>query len=148
MFGLAGGGGYAEQIVVHGRTVARIPERLSFSEAAAVPEAFITAWDAAVTQAGLTAGETVLIHAAGSGVGTAAVQIARAIGARSIGTARSPHKLERARALGLDVAVLVRTAISPRRCALPAGPTWCWSWWAGLTWPRTCCAWRRAGASC
>jgi NADPH:quinone reductase len=107
VFGLTGGGGYAEQIVVHARTVARIPDRLSFTEAAAVPEAFITAWDAAVTQAGLTAGETVLIHAAGSGVGTAAVQIARAIGARSIGTARSPHKLELARALGLDVAIPV-----------------------------------------
>jgi NADPH:quinone reductase-like Zn-dependent oxidoreductase len=93
-------------VVVHGRTVARIPAALSFTEAAAVPEAFITAWDAAVTQAGLSAGETVLIHAAGSGVGTAAVQIARAIGARSIGTARTAEKLERTRALGLDHGVL------------------------------------------
>jgi NADPH2:quinone reductase len=111
VFGLAGGGAYAEQIVVHARTVARMPPGLSFTDAAAVPEAFITAWDAMVTQAGLTAGETVLIHAAGSGVGTAAVQIARVLGARSIGTVRasagSAAKLQRARALGLDVAVEV-----------------------------------------
>jgi NADPH:quinone reductase len=102
VFGLCGGGAYAEQIVVHARTVAKIPPGLSFTAAAAVPEAFITAWDAAVTQAGLAAGETLLSHAVGSGVGTAAVQIARAIGARSIGTARSGAKLDRARALGLD----------------------------------------------
>jgi NADPH2:quinone reductase len=105
VFGLAGGGGYAEQIVVPARAVARMPDHLSFTDGAAVPEAFITAWDAAVTQAHLGAGETLLIHAVGSGVGTAAVQIARAIGARSIGTARSGDKLERARALGLDVGV-------------------------------------------
>jgi len=106
VFGLCGGGAYAEQVVVHARTVARIPAALSFTDAAAVPEAFITAWDAAVTQAGLAAGETLLVHAVGSGVGTAAAQIARAIGARSIGTARTADKLERARALGLDHGVL------------------------------------------
>ena len=105
VFGLAGGGAYAEQIVVHARTVAQMPPGLSFSAGAAVPEAFITAWDAAVTQAGLRAGETVLIHAVGSGVGTAAVQLARAIGARSIGTARTADKGAAARALGLDVFV-------------------------------------------
>jgi putative PIG3 family NAD(P)H quinone oxidoreductase len=102
VFGLCGGGSYAESVVLHGRTLARIPAGMSFTDAAAVPEAFITAWDAAVTQAGLAAGETVLIHAVGSGVGTAAVQIARAIGARSLGTARTADKLERTRALGLD----------------------------------------------
>jgi NADPH:quinone reductase len=107
VFGLAGGGTYAQQIVVPARTAVKIPPGLSFTDAAAVPEAFITAWDAAVTQAGLGAGETMLIHAVGSGVGTAAVQIARAIGARSIGTSRSPEKLDRARALGLDVSLAV-----------------------------------------
>jgi len=107
VFGLCGGGAYAEQLVAHGRTLARIPAALSFTEAAAVPEAFITAWDALVTQAGLGAGETVLIHAAGSGVGTAAVQIARAVGARAIGTARTPAKLERLRTMGLDQALAV-----------------------------------------
>ncbi|HZS35547.1 MAG TPA: NAD(P)H-quinone oxidoreductase [Polyangia bacterium] len=106
VFGLAGGGTYAEQLVVHARAIARLPERVSFHEGAAVPEAFITAYDAMVTQAGLAAGETVLIHAAGSGVGTAAIQIARAIGARSVGTARTQAKLERARPLGLDAGVV------------------------------------------
>ena len=107
VFGLCGGGAYAEAVVVHARTVVRMPPALSFDEGAAIPEAFITAWDALVTQAHLTAGEHVLIQAAGSGVGTAAIQIARAIGARSFGTARTADKLERARALGLDEGVPV-----------------------------------------
>jgi putative PIG3 family NAD(P)H quinone oxidoreductase len=102
VFGLCGGGSYAEYLIVHARALAKMPDHLSFTDAAAVPEAFITAWDAMVTQAHLAAGETVLISAAGSGVGTAAVQIARAIGARSIGSARTAAKLERAKSLGLD----------------------------------------------
>jgi NADPH:quinone reductase len=110
VFGLAGGGTYAELVVVHGRALARIPERLGFEAAAATPEAFITAYDALVTQARLGCGERVLIHAVGSGVGTAAVQIARAIGARAIGTARTEAKLERARTLGLDDGILVAGA--------------------------------------
>jgi putative PIG3 family NAD(P)H quinone oxidoreductase len=107
VFGVVGGGGYAQQLAVNARTLARMPADLSFTDAAAVPEAFVTAWDAMVGQARLGSGETVLVHAAGSGVGTAAIQIARAIGARSIGTARTADKLERARALGLDEGVLV-----------------------------------------
>jgi NADPH2:quinone reductase len=106
VFGVVGGGGYAEQLTAHARSLARMPEGMTFTDAAAIPEAFITAWDAMVDQGRLAAGETVLIQAAGSGVGTAAVQIARAIGARSIGTARTADKLERARALGLDECVL------------------------------------------
>lgn len=107
VFGLVGGGSYAEYVVVHGRTLARMPDGMTFTDAAAVPEAFVTAWDALVTQANLSAGETVLVHAAGSGVGTAGVQIARAIGARTVGTARTSEKLERAVALGLSVAIVV-----------------------------------------
>jgi putative PIG3 family NAD(P)H quinone oxidoreductase len=107
VFGLAGGGTYAEELLVHGRALARMPDSLSFIEGAAIPEAFITAYDAMVLQAALAAGESVLVHAAGSGVGTAAIQIARAIGAHPIGTARSPDKLERARTLGLVEAVQV-----------------------------------------
>jgi NADPH:quinone reductase len=106
VFGLTGGGSYAEELVVHGRTLAPMPDRLSFVDGAAIPEAFITAYDAMVTQGQLAAGETVLVHAVGSGVGTAAVQIARAIGARSVGTARTATKLERARSLGLDAGVV------------------------------------------
>jgi NADPH:quinone reductase len=106
VFGLAGGGTYAERLVVHARTLARIPDGIPFEEAAAIPEAFVTAWDAMVTQGRLAAGETVLVSAVGSGVGTAAVQIARAIGARALGTARTPDKLERARELGLDAGIV------------------------------------------
>jgi NADPH:quinone reductase len=101
VYGLAGGGTYAEKVVVHERTLAQIPDGLDFVQAAAVPEAFVTAYDAMVSQAGLSAGETVLVSAVGSGVGTAAVQIARAIGARAIGTARTESKLGRAAELGM-----------------------------------------------
>jgi NADPH:quinone reductase-like Zn-dependent oxidoreductase len=107
VFGLAGGGTYSEAIVVHSRALARVPDRLTFEEAAAAPEAFITAFDAMVTQARLGSGERVLVHAVGSGVGTAAVQIARAIGARSLGTARTLAKIDRAKGLGLDEGILV-----------------------------------------
>jgi putative PIG3 family NAD(P)H quinone oxidoreductase len=106
VFGVVGGGAYAEAVVVHARTLARIPDALDFTQAAAVPEAFITAYDAMVLQGDLTAGDVVLVHAVGSGVGTAAVQIARAIGARSIGTARGESKLARARELGMNEGVV------------------------------------------
>jgi NADPH:quinone reductase len=106
VFGLAGGGTYAEQLVVHAGTVARMPNGLSFTDGAAIPEAFLTAYDAMVSQGQLAAGRSVLISAVGSGVGTAAVQIARAIGARSIGTARTESKLGRARELGMDHGVV------------------------------------------
>jgi NADPH2:quinone reductase len=101
VFGLTGGGAYADYLVVHARALATIPERLSFTEAAAVPEAFITAYDAMVTQAGLASGEVVLVHAVGSGVGTAAVQVARAVGARAVGTSRTEAKLGRAKSYGM-----------------------------------------------
>jgi NADPH:quinone reductase len=110
VYGIVSGGAYAEAVVVHARTLAPVPsvsgQPLGFVEAAAIPEAFLTAYDAMVAQGGLAAGETVLVHAAGSGVGTAAVQIARAIGARPIGTARSKEKLERAAALGLHAGIV------------------------------------------
>lgn len=110
VFGLVGGGAYAEALLVHEEVTCALPEELDFTSAAALPEAYLTAYDAMVTQAGLAAGETVLIHAVGSGVGTAAVQIARAIGARSVGTARTQEKLDDARALGLDAGILVHNA--------------------------------------
>jgi NADPH:quinone reductase len=106
VFGVVGGGGYAEAVVVHARTLARIPANLDFTQAAAVPEAFITAYDALVLQGGLGAGDVVLVHAVGSGVGTAAVQIARAVSARAIGTARTESKLERAKELGMSAGVV------------------------------------------
>jgi putative PIG3 family NAD(P)H quinone oxidoreductase len=106
VFGLVGGGGYAEQVVSPERAVARIPDGMSFEHAAAVPEAFITAHDAIVGQAGLRGGETLLVHAVGSGVGTAAAQLGRALGVFVIGTARTADKLDRARALGMNAGVV------------------------------------------
>lgn len=107
VFGLIGGGSYCERVVVHARTLIPIPGNLSFVEAAAVPEAFITAYDAMVLQCGLTSGETILISAVGSGVGTAAIQIACAIGATGVGTARSKNKIDTAKELGLHHAIVL-----------------------------------------
>jgi len=105
VMGIVGGGGYAEYVVVHEREAMRIPQGLSYEEGAAIPEAFLTAYDALFTRLELLMGERVLIHAVGSGVGTAALQLARAAGAVTIGTSRSPEKLRRAGELGLDVAI-------------------------------------------
>lgn len=110
VFGLCGGGSYADYVVVHGRTLAPIPQSLTFEQAAAIPEVFITAFDALVSQMRLVSGDNVLISAVGSGVGTAAVQIVKALGARSIGTSRTEEKLEDAKKLGLDDGILVKDA--------------------------------------
>lgn len=107
VFGITGGGAQAEYVVVPESTLAEIPDNLDWVQAAAVPEVFITAHDALFTQAKLTIGETVLVHAAGSGVGTAAIQLVRAAGARAFGTSRTAEKLERARAYGLDDSIAV-----------------------------------------
>lgn len=105
VMGLVGGGGYAEFVVVQEREALAIPPLLSFEEAAAVPEVFITAHDALFTQMRLELGERLLIHAVGSGVGTAALQLAKAAGATVIGTSRAEWKLERATDYGLDVLI-------------------------------------------
>ena len=107
VFGLADGGAHAEFVCVPWAHCARIPARLDFAEAGAVPEAFITAHDAMVTQGGLAAGGRVIITACGSGVGTAGVQLAHAIGALAFGTSRTAGKLERARDLGLSGGVVL-----------------------------------------
>ncbi len=101
VMGLVGGGAHAEYVVVHQDEALAVPAGLTWTEGAAIPEAFLTAWDALVARGRLRAGERVLIHAVGSGVGTAAVQLAARMGATPIGTSRSAAKLERARALGL-----------------------------------------------
>lgn len=103
VMGLAGGGAQAEYILSHEGLLVEIPENLNFVQAAAVPEVFVTAHDALFTQGGLQMGERILIHAAGSGVGTAAIQLAHAVGATTFGTSRTPAKLEQAKPLGLDV---------------------------------------------
>jgi putative PIG3 family NAD(P)H quinone oxidoreductase len=105
VFGLVGGGAHAEFAVAHEDTLARVPNAIDWPEAAAIPEAFITAHDALVMQAGLRATESVLVLAAGSGVGLAAIQIARAWGAVPFGTSRTADKIDRARAFGLEAGI-------------------------------------------
>jgi NADPH:quinone reductase len=105
VMGLVGGGGHAEYLCVHEREAIRVPRSMSWEESAAIPEAFLTAYDALFRQLGLRTGEIVLIHAVGSGVGTAAVQIARVASVATVGTSRSAGKLERAKELGLEIAI-------------------------------------------
>jgi len=102
VFGLTGGGAHADYVVTYESLLAEIPANLDWPQAAAVPEVFITAHDALWTQAQLRPGETVLIHAVGSGVGLAAVQLARAIQAVPYGTYRTAGKIEQAKPLGLE----------------------------------------------
>jgi putative PIG3 family NAD(P)H quinone oxidoreductase len=107
VFGITAGGGHAEFLAIDAGCAARVPERFSWTDAGAIPEAFMTAHDALVTQAQVAVGERVLIHAVGSGVGLAATQVARAWKAIPFGTARTPDKIERARELGLEDGVVV-----------------------------------------
>ncbi len=102
-------GGQAEKIAISAKNVLPKPANLSFEQAAAVPLTFMTAWHALVHRAKLRIGETVLVHAAGSGVGVAAVQIAKLLGARVIATAGSDAKLEKAKGLGADHVVNYET---------------------------------------
>lgn len=95
-------GGYAEKIAVDARDTMIVPKGLSPVEWAAVPLVFLTAWHMLVTRAKLQAGETVLIHAAGSGIGSAAIQIAKYHGTRVITTASTDAKLSKAKSLGAD----------------------------------------------
>jgi NADPH:quinone reductase len=105
VMGLVGGGAQAELLVVHQDEVLPIPAGLSYAEAAAIPEVFLTAYDALVTRGQLQARERVLIHAVGSGLGTAAAQIARQLGATVLGTSRSADKLAKALVYGLEIGI-------------------------------------------
>jgi NADPH:quinone reductase-like Zn-dependent oxidoreductase len=103
VMGLVGAGGQAEKLVTHERLLLRVPEGMPFVEAAAIPEVFFTAWDALALRAEMRPGDAVLVHAAGSGVGTAAVQVAKLLGAsRVMGTSRTPEKIGRLRAMGVE----------------------------------------------
>jgi putative PIG3 family NAD(P)H quinone oxidoreductase len=104
VMGIVSGGAYAEQLVLHERQALKIPDNVSLHDAAAIPEVFITAWDALVVQGGLTSGRWALVHAGASGVGTAAIQICKAIGARIVVTC-STGKVDACRELGADVVV-------------------------------------------
>ncbi len=104
VMGIVGGGAYAERLAIHERQAMPVPATVDLADAAAIPEVFLTAFDALVVQGGLTSGRWALVHAGASGVGTAAIQIAKAIGARVAVTA-SAGKLDRCRDLGADVAI-------------------------------------------
>jgi NADPH2:quinone reductase len=104
VMGITAGGGYAQRIAVHERQVAAVPASVALSDAGALPEVWITAFDALVAQGGLAPGGAALVHAGASGVGTAAIQIAKALGATVVVTA-SAGKLASCVALGADRAV-------------------------------------------
>ena len=104
VMGIVGGGSYAERLTTHERMLLPVPGTVELADAAAIPEVFITAYDALVIQGGLTAGRTALVHAGASGVGTAAIQICRALGAEVIVTA-SAGKVAACRELGARLAV-------------------------------------------
>jgi putative PIG3 family NAD(P)H quinone oxidoreductase len=106
---LLAGGGYAEQVVVHAGSVLPVPARLSLEQAAAVPEVFLTAHLNLFELGGLPAGGAALVHGGGSGVGTAAIQLVKAAGARCLVTAGSDEKCRRCRELGADAAVNYRS---------------------------------------
>jgi putative PIG3 family NAD(P)H quinone oxidoreductase len=119
VMGLVGGGAMAELLTVHQDEALPIPDSLDFEAAAAVPEAFLTAYDALVTRGRLAAGERVLVHAVGSGVGTAAAQIAKHLGATVLGTSRSAGKLARSVMYGLDVGIDTSRAPFPDQVGDP-----------------------------
>ena len=106
---LVAGGGYAEYCPVHETNALPAPPTLSLIEAAAIPETFFTVWHNAFERGRLKSGETLLVHGGSSGIGTAAIQLAKAFGARVITTAGSVEKCEACRKLGADVAVNYRT---------------------------------------
>lgn len=107
VFGITAGGAQAEFLTSDESLLVKIPDNLSFAQAAAIPEAFITAHDAIFTNGKLQAAETLLIHAVGSGVGLAALQLAKAINAKVFGTSRTYEKLEKCKEFGLDEAIVV-----------------------------------------
>ena len=108
VMGLVASGGYAEYVVVHESNALPVPDALSDVEAGAVPETFFTVWTNVFERARLRAGETILIHGGSSGIGTTAIQLAKAFGARVIATAGSAAKLDACRALGAEILINYR----------------------------------------
>jgi NADPH:quinone reductase-like Zn-dependent oxidoreductase len=109
VFGITAGGAQAEFLTTDESLLAKIPDNLNFVEAACVPEAFITAHDAIFTQGNLQTGETLLIHAVGSGVGLAALQLAKAKDIKTFGTSRTYDKLTKCKKFGLDFGIVTET---------------------------------------
>jgi putative PIG3 family NAD(P)H quinone oxidoreductase len=102
VMGIESGGCYAEQVATYARQALPVPDDVDLVDAAAIPEVFITAWDALVVQGGLTSGRWALVHAGASGVGTAAIQIVKSIGA-NVAVTCSVGKMEACRQLGADI---------------------------------------------
>jgi putative PIG3 family NAD(P)H quinone oxidoreductase len=119
--GIAAGGTYAEYVCVHHGLCFERPEGVSLIESAAIAEAFVTAHDALVTIGGAREGSAVLVHAVGSGVGVAAVQIASALGARVVGTARTESKRVRAKAFALEAAIDAESFEAPVKALFERG---------------------------
>lgn len=106
VMGLVGGGAYAQQIVTHERETLSVPKGVAFTDAAAIPEAFLTAYRGVFLQGGLEAGQWCLVRGATSGVGQAALQLIRALGARSIATSRGQERLDGLTAIGFDLGLV------------------------------------------
>ncbi len=106
VMGLVGGGAYAENVLVHERDTLDVPDGMSLNDAAAVPEAFLTAYRAVFLEAGLKPGQWCLIRGATSGVGLAALQLIRALGARSIATSRTQERLDAIESIGFDLGLV------------------------------------------
>ena len=122
VMGIEAGGAHAEKIATHERQLLAVPEGTALTDAAAIPEVFLTAWDALVLQGGLTSGRWALVHAGASGVGTASIQIAKAVGA-SVAVTCSARKAVLCRDLGADV-VLERSPhewLADARAMVPNG---------------------------
>lgn len=111
VFGITAGGANAEFLLSDDSLLVKIPDNLSFTEAAAIPEAFITAHDAVFAQANLREGETLLIHAVASGVGLAALQLAKRRNIKVFGTSRTGDKLDKCKEFGLDEAILISNEV-------------------------------------
>lgn len=106
VMGLIGGGAYAEQVVVHERETLTIPEGMIFTDAAAIPEAFLTAYRAVFLEGGLAPGQWCLVRGATSGVGQAALKLIRVLGARSIATSRGQARLDALADIGFDIGLV------------------------------------------
>jgi putative PIG3 family NAD(P)H quinone oxidoreductase len=122
VMGIEAGGAYAQRIATHERQLMAVPVGVDIVDAAAIPEVFLTAWDALVVQGGLTSGRWALVHAGASGVGTAGIQIAKAVGAR-VAVTCSTGKAGVCRSLGADL-VLERSPhdwLADAQAAVPDG---------------------------
>ena len=145
VFGLLSGGGYASRVTTHHLMTMPIPDELDFVQAAAIPEVFFTAYDALFNHCELQMGESALVHAVGSGVGTAALQLAHQAGAYVFGTAGSAEKLAKAAELGMDTGINYREqdfVQVVRRGRAGRASTWYASWWAAPTGSETSPPWR------